>query len=84
MAERDIMLYGGDLPSPLYVLRIPVKGTPWAKLMRAAKRLVKALTSTPKHKAAPYWNIDGDPPSWDTTEHPRYRFNAMTGEFEKV
>lgn len=80
---RDIILYG-DLPLPCYVLRMPEKGVPWRTLMLAARRLVKHLTKTPAHKAAPDWYIDGDAPNWDTTQHPRYQYNERTKEFEGV
>lgn len=86
MAEthRDILLYGGDLPAPCYVLRLPAKGVPWRVLMQAARRLVKALTNTPKHKAAPDWYIDGDAPDWDTTKQLRYIYNVDTRTFDPV
>ena len=80
---RDIILYG-DLPAPCYVLRLPARGVSWRALMQAARRLVKTLTNTPAHKAAPYWNIDGDAPPWDTTKQPRYVYDVATGEFLEV
>jgi hypothetical protein len=80
---REILVYGA-LPEPCYVLRIPTKGVRWRVLMAAAQRLVKALTHTPKHKAAPDWYIDGDAPPWETTKQPRYIFNVDTKTFDKV
>ena len=80
---RDIILYG-DLPEPLYVLRIPVSGVRWSKLMQAARRLVKKLAGVPPHKAAPHWNIDGDPPKWDPVKWHSYEYRVEQDDFERV
>lgn len=77
---RDLILYG-ELPAPCYILRMPRKGVAWRKLMLAAQRLVKRLTNTPRHVAAPYWNLDGDAPNWETTTQPRYAYDLEAGEF---
>jgi hypothetical protein len=88
--RRCLVLYG-ELPTVPIIVRIPVKGVAWRKLMEATRRLVKQLTATPHHKPAPYWNIDGDAPgtpgftsTWETTRFPRYDYNIATGEFEQV
>lgn len=80
---REIILYG-ELPYPVYVLRIPVKGVRWRVLMQAARKLVKELTGTPKHKAAPDWYIDGCDVTWETTKQPRFIYNIEQQKFEKV
>ena len=81
LTTRLLLLYG-DLPAVCYVLRVPEKGVAWRVLMIAIRRLVKSLTGTPRHKAAPDWYIDGDAPDWDTTKRPRFTYNTTTGAFE--
>lgn len=81
--QRDIILFGGALPLPVYALRLPA-GTRWETAMRAARRLVKRLTNTSNHKAAPCWYVDGDAPDWETTKQPRFIYNAETDEFEAL
>lgn len=82
--DRLIMLYGA-LPEPLYLLQFPDKGVRWKVLMQAVRRLVKRITNTPRHKAAPYWNVEGfDEPLKDPTKYLRFKFNVETNEFEAV
>lgn len=79
----DIILFGGALPLPVYVLRIPA-GVAWRTAMQACQRLVKRLTNTPSWGPAPHWSVAGDAPDWETTKQLRYQYNPDTRNFEEV
>lgn len=91
METRVVMVYGDlDIQNPIgknvnfFLIRIPVKGVPWRKMMQACQRLVKKISGTPKSKAAPYWNVDGDPPEWNPEKWVCYVYSVESGEFEEI
>ena len=80
--EAQTLILFGELPLPVYVLRLPA-GTVWRKAVRAMNRLVKRLTNTPSYKGAPRWNVEPDGTDWEHTLQKRFIYNADTDEFEE-
>lgn len=85
---RDILVFGDfdmpvadDTPVNFFILRYPSKGIPWRTLMSAVRKFLREQHGEKARNGrivAPYFNVDGDVPEWDTTKFPRYVYDAST------